>query len=283
MGYVTTYHSVFPDSLFSWMGGFIFKNFMRLLIAPTRKGDNVRMNPDFPQEEEFATGSQVPVCFYNFFIFPERILDFYRLYIDFEQLNEQCLRTWQHDYRLTLKKALKNTGTIRFISKNPSNTGRIRAILELFPNARFIHIHRNPVIVFLSTRHFFRELMPVLQLHSIPEERLEEMIFEVFDRIMHKYLRDRSQIPVENLLEVSFDDLETEPLRVLERIYTQFGIPGFDDAKSSFVNYLQQSQGYRKNVHHISRKHLEKILQKWDFAMKEWGYSVPYDQLIIDE
>ncbi len=66
-------------------------------------------------------------------------------------------------------------------------------------------------------------------------------------------------------------------------IYSKFNIPDYGSVKESFVRYFQQSKGYRKNVHHISRRQLDRILDRWDFAMKEWGYRVPEDDLVITE
>ncbi|MBP6978458.1 MAG: sulfotransferase [Bacteroidales bacterium] len=284
MGAVTTYQVVFPDTLFNTTGYFIFKNFMRLLIAPRRLGDNVKMNADFPQEEEFAIGSRYPLCFYYFWIFPENTLDFYRQCIEFQNVDKKSYLQWQDDYRLIIKKAIQyKNGATRFLSKNPTNTGRIGALLEMFPNARFIHIYRNPVTVFLSTLHFYHKMMPALQLHTVTEEQLEEIIFSVYDQLMHKYLDDRKLIPPENLLEFPFEALEKDPLGILQMVYSKFKLPDYESVKESFASYYQQSKGYRKNVHHISRQQLGRILDRWDFAMKEWGYQVPADDLVISQ
>ncbi len=56
MGYITTYQSVFPDTLFNKLGRFLFKGFSSLLIPGKRQGDNVKLGPSLPQEEEFALG-----------------------------------------------------------------------------------------------------------------------------------------------------------------------------------------------------------------------------------
>lgn len=282
MGSVTTYQSVFPDTLFNAAGYFLFRNFMRLLIAPRRLGDNVKMNADYPQEEEFAIGSRRPLSYYYFWIFPRNTMEFYRKFVEFQDRDDRILKQWQHDYQLIIKKAIRYRGATRFLSKNPTNTGRIRELLEMFPNARFIHIHRNPVTVFLSTQHFYHEMMPALQLHTVTEEQLEEIIFSIYDRMMHTYLEERKRIPPGNLLEFSFDELEKDPVGMLGRIYSTFGLPGFDQVKGAFASYTHQSKGYRKNVHHISRHQLDRILEKWDFAMNEWGYRVPQDGLVIN-
>ena len=59
-GFVTTYQSVFPNNMISkW----IFKTFMELNIPERRPSDNVKLNVDFPQEEEFALANMTPATF----------------------------------------------------------------------------------------------------------------------------------------------------------------------------------------------------------------------------
>ena len=41
----------------------------------------------------------------------------------------------------------------RLLIKSPVHTGRVKLLLDLFPNAQFIYIHRNPYQVFKSAVH----------------------------------------------------------------------------------------------------------------------------------
>jgi len=281
MAYNTTFQGVFPDTLFNKAGRFIFEGFTKLLIPGTRKGDNVKLRTDFPQEEEFALGSHTYFCYYYFWIFPKNTMLFYDRYVNFNGVSEQDIEAWKQDYSLLIKKAIKNTSGDLFISKNPPNTGRIKTLLGIFPNAKFIHIHRNPVEVFLSTRHFYKTMMPYLELHSISESELETFILSVYKALMEKYLLEKSSIPPNNLIEVSFEDLESKPNEILEKIYNQLEIPGFETAKSKFDKYLEDSKSYKKNKHLIKKELLDKILTEWDFAMKEWNYNVPENVEIL--
>ncbi len=282
MGYITTYQGVFPDTLFNRAGRFLFKNFTRVLIPGTRKGDNVTLHPDFPQEEEFALGDKTQACYYYFWMFPRHIPEFYDRYIRFNQMDEKSRREWRNDYRLLIRKGLKNTGGQRFLSKNPPNTGRLNQLLEIFPNARFIFIHRNPVEVFLSTRHFYATMMPHLQMQSIDEGTLNRHIIHIYKNLMNDYLEQKKLVPPGNLFEVRFEDLENQPLEVLEALYGKLRIPGFDKAKTQFEQYLEKMQGYRKNIHSIHRDELDVILREWSFAMEKYEYGVPDTIRITD-
>jgi hypothetical protein len=282
MGYVTTYQGVFPDTMFNWLGKFIFKNFMALLIPPTRKGDNVKLAPDFPQEEDFILGMVNPLCFYYFWMFPKNIKEYYKKYIQFDGISRELINEWNSEYQLLIKKALKNTNTRCFVSKNPPNTGRIKQLLEIFPDARFIHIHRHPVTVFLSTRHFFSKMLPFLQFQSITDEELEENILFVYREIMTQMIRDIPLIPEKNFIEIRFDDLEDDPLKEIERIYDKFGIPEKETALSEMKLYLSDSKDYQKNKLHLNKAQLKKILKVCQFSMEKWGYSPPDNTELID-
>ncbi len=273
MAYASTFQSVFPDTLFSWLGRFIFEGFARLLIPGTRKGDNVILGTRLPQEEEFALGDKTPVCYYYFWMFPRRMREYYDRCVRMLGISDGRRESWRSDYKLLIAKAIRDTSGDRFLSKNPPNTGRIGFLLETYPEAKFIHIHRNPVEVYLSTQNFFRKMMPHLQLQTIDQEQINEDIFEVYKMLMKDYLKQRSLVPEGQLVEVSFEQLEKDPMAVTKRIYSSLGIDGFDQAESHFQRYVDQMKSYRKNRHEIAPELEERIHKEWGFAFAEWGYE----------
>jgi hypothetical protein len=275
MGYTTTFQSVFPDTLFNKLGRSIFENFTRLLIPGTRIGDNVKLDPSNPQEEEFSLGDKTPMSFYYFWMFPNSIVDFYKSFVRFIGISKEGINSWKADYKLLIKKALKNTARERFLSKNPTNTARIKVLLEMFPNAKFIHIYRNPVEVFLSTSHFYKTMMPHLKLQNISQEEVDGHILDIYMKLMSDYFEQKDLIPSGNLVEVAFEDLEQNAEAVLKSIYGELNLSGFENAKPNFDAYLRKMKDYQKNTHKISKDKLEKILDEWGFTMKKFGYSVP--------
>ena len=275
MGYTTTFQSVFPDTLFNKAGRFLFEGFARILIPGTRKGDNVTLGTKLPQEEEFALGDKTPICFYYFWMFPRYIKPFYESFVRFSGIDNRQLESWKEDYKLLIKKALRNTGRQRFLSKNPSNTARIGVLMEMFPNAKFIHIHRNPVEVYLSTSHFFSKMMPHLQLQTIDDTVLDDHIFQLYKDLIQDYFAQRDLIPKGNLAEVAFDKIEKDPLGVLSSIYEELNLPGYDLAERHFIDYVNEMKSYKKNTHEISLDLINKIEAEWGFAIKEWDYAIP--------
>ena len=275
MGFTTTFQSVFPDTLFNKAGRFLFESFTKLLIPRTRKGDNVTLHPSNPQEEEFALGDKTPISFYYFWMFPKNIMNYYNSFVRFKGISNKDLDSWKTDYTLLIKKALKNTDRERFLSKNPTNTARIKVLLDMFPNAKFIHIHRNPIEVFLSTSHFYKIMIPHLKLQSISQDEIEKLIINIYKNLMTDFFKQKELIPSGNLVEVSYEKLEKNPEPILKNIYDELNLPGFENAKPKFEDYLHSMKSYKKNTHTISKENLDKVLHEWDFTMKKFNYSIP--------
>ncbi len=274
-GYFTTYHSVFPELLLHPINRFIFRNIASRVMPSRRAGDNVVLKADYPQEEEFALGNVYPSSFYYFWFFPKETLSLFDQHILYKNFSPQQINDWQQSYLRQIKKALLNTQKETFISKNPPNTGRVPQLLSLFPNARFVYIHRNPYHVFLSTRRFFSQMMPYLQYHDISPEQRDKQILLIYNKIMHKYEQDKQLIPPNQLVEVRFEQLEKEPLPILQNIYKTLNLTGFNEAKTNFETYINAKKNYKKNKHKVSQQEIDRIRTHWQFFMEKYGYDIP--------
>ncbi len=283
MGFVTTYQSVFPDTLFGKVGYFLFEGFTRLLMPGRRAGDNVVLGTDLPQEEEFALGAKTPFSFYYFWMFPKHIDELYTKSLRFIDADLEKLKRWDEDYKMLISKSLANTGKQFFLSKNPSHTARIDHLLKAFPKAKFIHIHRNPIEVYLSTDNFFKNMMPHLQLQSFSREEREAQVKNLYVRTMNDFFDQKELIPEGRFAEVKFEDLEKDPLGTLESIYSEIDISNFEMAKPYFEEYAITKKGYKKNKHTVSRELVEELLDRFHRSFETLNYNIPESIEIIDK
>lgn len=272
MAYITTYQTVFPHYLYS---KFFFLPFMKSQMPEKRPGDNVKLVAKNPQEDEFALSNINPYTYYQFMYFPEEYPHFYDRFIRFREATH-IIEEWKKDYARMVVKACYNTGGEIPVIKNPCNTGRIRTLLDMYPDAKFVHIVRNPVVVFLSSRKFFTELLPTLWFHPVDDTFIEDMILDVYERLMRDLLALKKLIPPGNYSEVRFEEFEENPIQHLEGLYEKLGIAKFQQARPKFEEYVRKMSGYKKNKYlSIEEDVLDRILNKWDFAMKEWNYELP--------
>jgi len=274
-GFVSTYQTVFPNHMASkWL----FGAFMGRVMPDKRPSDNVKLSMEFPQEEEFGFLNMNPHSFYNYFYFPSRYKEYYDQAIHLTGLKESERKQIRKDYLTLLRKAQIVTGKSLLVIKNPINTARIKFIKTLFPEARFVHLMRNPYTVFLSSKKFFTSLLPTLWFHEVSDEEISDMVIELYAKLYSDYFAEFNSA---NIVELKFEDLEKEPLSSLGKLYWDLNIPGFEAAKPFFESYLDKQKNYKKNTYYITKTEVQKIQSNWGFFIKKWGYEFPQNMKIV--
>lgn len=270
-GYTTTYQTVFPHYIMSLQG--LFKPAMKLAMPNKRPTDNMELSADQPQEEEFALSNMTACTYYNFWFFPERMQEWCDRFLTFKDITPEELAEFSEKFVKLVKLSLWNTGGTQYLSKNPPHTGRIKALSELFPRARYIYLIRNPYTVFESTRSFYLNTIKPLQLHSISTEAMEQNILRNYMELYHAYKEQKKVLPEESLYEVRFEDIEQDALSVTEDIYRKLAIPGWDEARPDIERYIQSKQGYKKNRYEYEARTVELVNRHWGEALDDWGYE----------
>ena len=279
-GYVSTYHAVFPNNLKSkW----IFKTFMRIFMPDERPGDHMKISVNFPQEDEYAMSNITYQSFYHFFYFPSMYRSLYSKYIRFSSMTENEEADWELRYRQMVIKGLLNTNGKRAILKNPVNTGRMSKLIEIFPGANFIFLIRNPIIVYLSSKKFFSQLFPTLNLEEFSNDDISNMILNLYSMLLKDYLSDKKHIDGNQIIEMRYEALEQNAMLELEKMYNKFGLSDFDKIQPVFREYLNQQKEYKNGHYSIQREELDKVMSSLDFAMKHWNYAIPDELEIIEK
>lgn len=270
-GYNTTYQTVFPNRML--FGQPFFKRTLAWLMPDKRPTDNMELQVDLPQEEEFALANMMPYSYYHFWFFPRHMMEYCDRFLLFNTITEEERRVFRETFLKLVKISLWNTGGTQFLSKNPPHTGRIRTLLEMFPNAKFIYLMRNPYTVFESTRSFFTNTIRPLRLQEISGEQMEKNIVEIYQLLYAKYQEDKHLIPPQNLYEVRFEDFERDAFGTTRDIYAKLDIPGFHESEEAIRTYLEGKKGYRKNTYRYDARTIDIVNRNWAMALHDWGYD----------
>jgi len=180
---------------------------------------------------------------------------------------------WRAAYLGVLRKASLACGGKRLVLKSPTNTGRVPALRELFPEARFVHIHRDPYEVFQSIAHSYRKLMPMAQLQGVSWRQVEDDFVRSYQQMVGKFLEDRHAIPEGRLAEVRFEALCADPLGELERVYAELQLGDFERARPRFAGYVEGQRDYARNRYELSEHVLQRVNDDWGFALDAFGYA----------
>lgn len=152
---------------------------------------------------------------------------------DYRSWSEAERRTALEWYRACLLKASyraekADSNSNRWIvGKNPAFSQRVPDLLKVFPNARFIHLVRDPMEAIASRLSLVRAIWK-LRAPDIPQmsEAEVEQIVTDSERTYTLAIRDLADLPKEAAITVRFEELTSNPKAVLDRIYNQLGLPG---------------------------------------------------------
>ena len=270
-GCVRMAQAIAPDCSIS-TAGWLPQLFDRV-FPRKRPMDNLTWPMDAPQEEEIPLAKMTPYSWYLQFFFPDRALDMFKLGVMFDGAPTRARREFEQKYRQVLKIASMHDGGRRLLLKNPVNTARIPVLLDMFPNAKFVAIHRSPHEVFPSAVNLHRKILGLTSFQEFDEALIEKNVLEIYELVMDAYLRDRELIPEENLVEVAYSDLDVDPMGVVGGIYRDLGIDGWEDARQPIADYVESQRSYKKNGFTISDRAAELVNTRWGFALKALGYD----------
>ncbi len=269
-GCCTTYQTVFPH-LMLW-GQPFFKWWVDRVMPARRPTDAMELGSDLPQEEEFALSNMTPHAYYHFWIFPRRMTELRDKYLLMNTITEPEREEFKRALDRLIRISLRNTGRSRYLSKNPPHTGRIRTLLEMYPDAKFIYLMRNPYTVYESTTSFFNNMMPSICWQTIPREELQWEILKTYTALHEKYEAEKGLIPAGNLIEMRFEEVEAAPLETAEQIYRTLSLGGFEEARPAMERHLEGHKGFRKNRYHYTPETLHLVEEHWGAALKQWSY-----------
>lgn len=270
-GYCTTYQTVFPH-LMLYASRF-FKWCASVLMPSTRPTDSLELSVEQPQEEEFALANMTHMSFYHFWLFPRRFAEWREKALLLQSASREEYDEFCQTTRKMISISLHCQQKERFLSKNPPHTARVKALLETYPDAKFIHIVRNPYTVFESTRNFFTNTIRPLQLQNISPEELEQEILTTYTALHNKYEAEKGLIPEGNLIEIRFEDFEADPMGVTEQIYSKLKLGSFDEAKQYMGRYVNSKRGFRKNKYDYDSRTIDLVNSHWGYAVEQWNYE----------
>ena len=193
-------------------------------LPATRPMDDLPLQAGLPQEDEIALAAMGAPSLFNCFYFPTGMSRVFAREVLLEGLTDAQASRWRRSLRYYLcKLALLSRGR-RLLIKNPAHGARVAELRKLFPGAKFIHIHRDPLEVIASTRKLYRALLPLLALQDYDLAEVEEHIAWSYPRMMDRILAQTAALPGQQLAEISFPALLRDPVAAIKDLYARLDL-----------------------------------------------------------
>ncbi len=270
-GYFTTFQAYLPGVFLAYEK--LFKPLVASSIPKQRPMDNVPMHPDFPQEDQYAIGAFSPYSYYHGWCFPKN-MGFYNRFVLMEDVPQHDIQQWKETYLYLLRKMTIAVGGKRLILKNQDNTAKVKLLLEMFPDAKFLLIQRNPYDLYYSMVKFMRMVIPYYCVQTPPPfEEVEESMMELYSRMFRKYLKERSLIPEGNLVEIKYEEFIRAPMQTMQSIYSALKLEGFSETKATFESYVKNQNSFDSESYPLSEEVRAKVDKRWGFVIEAFHYS----------
>jgi hypothetical protein len=248
------------------------RRFLSFILPANRPMDNMQAGWDKPQEDEFAIlnlGLPSPYQSIAFPNDPPPPPEF----LTIDGLPPAEVSRWKSGLMRFLNQVQFANGGKRLVLKSPTHTARVKTLLEMFPDARFVHIVRDPYVVFPSTVHLWKTLYIKHGLQVPTFAGLEEQVLDTFTTMYDRYEDDRKLIPAGNLCEIKYEDLVRDPLTEMQTIYERLGLDAFEQVVPRLKDYLSATDGYQTNKYELSDELRQRISERWRAFIEKYGYD----------
>lgn len=274
-----TYLQTFATDLFLRWGGLLRR--LDKFVPSRRPMDDVATGWDRPQEDEFgllATGARSP---YEIMLFPND-RDGALPHLDIETMAPVEQQAWREAITTVMRRVVfaakqdqpERDAETNLLLKSPTHTARIGALHRMFPDARFIHVTRDPFAVFPSTEHLWRRMFET-QGFQRPrfdgDLSLTEFINKSMAELYRNFDRDVSALPEGQFAETRYQDLVRDPEGEIHRLHRELGLPGANAA--ALREHLHQVRDYRPNRFMLDRAAVDSIRNDWQWYFERFGYD----------
>lgn len=262
----------------SYLLGPILAKIQSNVLSEARPMDNMEYKLDLPMEDVFALNLLSNHSIIHLLAFPQNYQHYLKeSFID--ELSPQAQAEWERDTMHVLKKiSMRNKGK-QLMLKSPDHTCHVAHLQKMFPDAKYVNIHRNPYVTIMSTINMFIKQMDLIRLNDVPEgldELLEDAIVELFAHMYEKLfdLQDSGAFKEKSLVDVAYDQLSADPEGTLRKIYSELEIDGFEEALPYFREHIESVKQYKKNKFELKPQLRDKINKRLGFYFERYGYDM---------
>ncbi len=276
LGYHTVFQMIFPEIMLSCEKFLVpvLQTVSRFLKLQDRV-HRIPLDWQYPGEEDGAmTTSLNPRGAQWGYFFPKMMKKQFWKYVLFENIPEPELELWKQDFVFLLKKISLAGNKKQLVLKSPPNTARIKMLLSLFPNAKFIFIHRDPYEVYLSNKQFWKVTHSIYAIGVTKSVDVNTIILDTFSEIMHRYLMEKDLIPGGQLIEIPYEDLIQKPMESMRKIYESIHLGDFGYCEDKMRSFVESQKKFVRLKHEIPEDERKIVNEKLEQIFRHWNYRL---------
>ncbi|MDB4334849.1 sulfotransferase [bacterium] len=229
-----------------------YQPIMSKALGSKRPMDNVKIGIDEPQEEEYALLKLCKNTPLEQMIFANGK----RFFLD--EISDYTPKGFAESMLALVKKLNWSTGK-SVLFKNPFHSFRIAQLMQLFPQAKFIHIYRNPNDVIPSTQHMWNVVGTQNLLKGKWLAPTVSSVANLYNKILIEVRSQLAQLNSNQSVEITFEELEKSPSQTIQKVYEKLGLSFTDQYNTELRAYCEGLKTYKKNKYTLQQGDQDKI------------------------
>lgn len=253
-------------------------------VPERRPMDAMAFGLERPQEDEFALFSLGVHSPYETIAFPNRRSAKAHRF-DLTCFTERQQGEWQTTFLLFLQAVQlraqrrdPDAVAARMLLKSPTHTARVGLLREMFPEAAFVHMVRNPFDLFASTKRlwtalFLREGFQRPQFEAVEGgvPSLDEYIFTTMDVLYRDFQQQTAGLPDCQFHNVRYEDLVALPFETLQHLYRRLNLGEFSVQRGRIADYLA-ALDHVPNQHSLTERDKAEVRRRWSTYFRSYEY-----------
>lgn len=276
LGYHTVFQMIFPEIMLTCEKTLspVLESFCRRfnIQDPVHR---IPLSFAYPGEEDGAMTTYLnPKGAQWGFFFPKKMDDYFKKYVLFENIPASEIEEWKRAFMYLLKKISLASHNRQLVLKSPPNTARIKLLLSLFPNAKFVLIHRNPYEVYASNKRFWKVTHDIYALGSYKSLDTNAIILDTYAKTMQRYLLERDLIPQGQLAEVPYADFIKDPVANMRAAYEMLHLDDFSYCEKKMTAFAEGQKTFKVLDHKLPAEECKMVSEKLEPFIRHWNYPL---------
>lgn len=165
----------------------------------------------------------------------------------------------------------------RWLLKAPEHQVHLETLLKVYPDARIVQTHRDPIKCMASTTSLMGTLYSMRSDQPFNAEMFENIIMgeataQRLEHVMQQ--REEGTVPAKNIADSRYQDLMDDPMTCIDSIYSHFGMTLSSSARANMLAYLESKPKGKFGAHGYTVDD-SKAAERPLFARYQAAYNVP--------
>jgi len=160
----------------------------------------------------------------------------------------QDLRPAYKFHRRSLQHLQFRQSAERWVLKAPAHMFAAPALLSIYPDARFVQIHRDPIEAVASVSSLVTILRQVFS-DAVDPVQIGRDALTYWSQALKTFMRARDQLLPQRVCDLRYDDVRRDPIAAAGHVYEHFGWPFSPEVEKQMNAVLAQQNSQTNGVH----------------------------------